>query len=212
MNKLSIAKLETARKNPKEFAKSLLKASDQSGFGYPKSLRWLNAICNWHEGHKEADAVKELEKAFSKRKDTPKNRAEVEDLVTALESYFKEFNRRGFHLVKSRERIQFEINKILQLSGQIPLLHMKPDRGFAAYFITDNSDQTWKEELRFPIVQRYLANDLLGCDAKDIDVGIVDYYTGEISETSFEPEYLESCFQELKSIGRKIASVLRGGQ
>jgi hypothetical protein len=209
MNKLSIAKLETARRNPTEFANSLLEKSAQGGFGYPKSLRWLDAIVHWHGGTSKLETVKELEEAFSKRKPTKKNNAELADFISALDRYFKEFTRRDFHLVKSRERISLTLNPLLQLSGQIPLIHMKPDGGFAAYFLSDDSSPVWAEELRFPVVQKFIADDLFGCEIESIDVGIVDYYTGEIFEVCYKPNQIKEAMEELSTVGKKIASVLR---
>jgi hypothetical protein len=62
---------------------------------------------------------------------------------------------------------------------------MNPDGGFAAYSLSDDSSPVWAEELRFSVVQKFIADDLFGCEIESIDVGIVDYYTGEIFEICF---------------------------
>lgn len=209
MNKLSIAQLESARKNPKEFAANLNSAKAASTFGGPpKSMRWLSALCVFHD-NSLSSAATALEKSFSNRKDTPKNRNEVSDLVDALSTYAKEYSGRKFTFIESRKKIDSEINSKLKLSGIIPLILMKPLKGFSAYFILTSPSSSWKDELRFPIVQNYVGSKLFSCEVSDVDVGIIDYQTGEFLETSYSESEIEDAEAELQKIGKTISQILK---
>jgi len=209
MNKLSISKLEVARKNPKEFAINLMKESTRSFGGYPKSQRWLTAINEFHTSNDVSKAIKILENSFSNRKNTAKNRRELNDFMIAVDSYSNVFAKRNFVFIKSRENVNLEITKKIQLSGQIPLILMKPKKGFTAYFIVKEINSNWREELRFPIVQSYVAQQIFSCEIKDVDVGVIDFYTGEIQEETYEADVIENSNEELKKIGRAISRILK---
>lgn len=66
MKKFSITELETARRNPVDFGKVLKDGttSASSFGGYPKSMRWLNAICKYHEDQDISPAILSLEQGF----------------------------------------------------------------------------------------------------------------------------------------------------
>lgn len=205
MKKFSIGKLEKARKNPIEFAKELKSGiSSDGGFGgYPKSMRWLNAICEYHKTDKISDAFNSLEHGFSGRKDTAKNRAELESFMQALENYESEVIKRKLALVKSREPINISINSQLRISGIIPIIFMKPIDGFSAYFVTtENTD--WEIELKYPIVQNFVAKEVFNTENKGIDIGYINYFTGEFQETNFSSVEIRQATKELESIGQTI--------
>jgi hypothetical protein len=209
MNKLSIAQLETARKNPKEFAANLNNAKTTSAFGgQPKSMRWLSAVCEFHNNNINSAATA-LEKSFSNRRDTLKNRNEVSDLVDALSNYSSEYTGRKFTFIESRKKIDSEINSKLKLSGIIPLILMKPLKGFSAYFILNSPSPSWKDELKFPIVQNYVGSKLFACEISDVDVGVIDYQTGEFLEISYSKSEIEEAESELQKIGKTISQILK---
>src|SRR5258708_7955110 len=134
MKKFSITKLEIARKNPSTFAKTLMDSSATNSFGgYPKSMRWLNAACKFHDGKDLSSAINSIETAFSGRKDTTKNRNEVSDFIGALSDYTLEFAKRKLSFVKSREPINIKLSNKVRISGQIPLIHMRSTKAFSAY-------------------------------------------------------------------------------
>lgn len=206
MKKFSITALETARKNPTDFGKTLKEGkTSESGFGgYPKSMRWLNAICKYHERQDIAEAILSLEKGFSNRKDTAKNRQELETFVEALSIYESKVKKERLSLIKSREPVSLVLTPLLKITGQIPIIFMKPKNGFSAYFIA-RENATWETELKYPIIQNYIANNIFSCETNDIDVGYINYYTGEFHQFSFSLSEIKSAIKELKIIGESIS-------
>jgi len=205
MKSFSITQLEQARKNPAEFAK-LLKSGGtltQGGFGYPKSLRWLNAACKFHLNHQIADAITCIEDGFMSRKDTSKNRKEVATFIEALHNYEEQITRRKLILIRSRELVNIPLSPTVRLSGQIPLIFMNPLGGFLALFVS-LPNQNWEGELKFPIIQDYIAKTVFNTDSSNVGVGYVDYYSGTFYETTYSEAELTSFRGEIDDIGRVI--------
>jgi hypothetical protein len=208
MTKFSITQLEVARANPIAFAR-LLKTGQAApgGFGYPISLRWLNAVMSYHESGKIGDAYSSIDGALRDRKDSAANRRQVASLLTSLSEYEKKVEASNYHLIKSREAIDLRLSLKLRISGQIPLIYMKPDDGYAAYFISKNSPN-WRNELKYPILQHYLGVTVFKADPKLIDIGYIDYLSGEFIEECFSSKDLKQAELELKKIAAKISNLM----
>lgn len=208
MTKFSITKLEEARANPVAFAKLLRDGqAAKGGFRYPISLRWLNAVTTYHDSGKIGDAYSSIDGALSHRKDTPANRRQMVKLLTSLSDYEKQIKNWNFHLIKSREAIDLQLSQKLRISGQIPLIYMKPDDGYAAYFISKGS-LNWRNELKYPILQNYLGRTVFNTDPQLVDIGYIDYLTGEFSEECFSAKELQAAESELKKMGAKISKLI----
>lgn len=203
--KFSITSLEQARRNPAEFAKILKggESSENKFGGYPKSMRWLDAVCVFHKNGDISEAFDALEQALSGRKPTAQHRRELQTLLKALDNYKNEATKRKLSFIKSREKIHLRVNEEVEIAGIIPLIFMKPSSGFSAYFISlDNPE--WKSELKFPVIQSFVAETVFKSNGEEIDVGYIDYLTGEFSETSFSSSEIIASAQELETIGQTI--------
>ena len=209
MQRFSITQLENARNNPTAFAKQLKSGENsKGGFGYPKSLRWLNAITKYHIRNDISDAILSIEEGFAGRKDTAKNRKELEQFIEALGIYEMTIKERKYSFIKSRESVSIQVNPQLRISGKIPIIYMKPEAGFAAYFVSQNYP-SWESELRFPVIQNYVANNVFMSELEGIDVGYIDYYSGSFHETSYSKIHINQALTELKSIGQTISKNLK---
>lgn len=203
--KFSITNLEKARKNPVEFAKMLKsgKTSENEFGGYPKSMRWLNAVCEFHKNGKLGDAFEAIKSGFSGRKNTAQHRRELQMFYNSLDKYKTDVIGRKLVLLKSREKIHLKVNPQVKVAGIIPLIFMKPTSGFSAYFISLDTP-AWRSELKFPIIQTFVAESVFKTNVEEIEVGYIDYYTGEFNETAFSVAEINSAVKELESIGETI--------
>ena len=203
--KFSITNLEQARRNPAEFAKLFEggESQEKKFGGYPKSMRWLNAVCEFHINNDLSDAFDALEKGFSGRKNTAQHRRELQTLLKALDNYKNEATKRNLSLIKSREKIYIKVNMKVEIVGMIPLIFMKPASGFSAYFISPGNP-AWKSELKFPVVQLFVAETVFKTTAEEIDVGYINYLSGEFNETCFSPSEIAVSGKELETIGQTI--------
>lgn len=212
MNKLSITNLESARVNPYKYGKAMKEGTLATGFGggRAKSMRWHDAVLFYHDTGDIIKATSKLEQSFSNRKDTPKNRREIEDLIVALDTYVNEYNEKGYIHIDKRVSIVKQVSSQLMISGWACwLLNMKEDGGYAGFIITKDVDELkWMLELRFPIIQDYIANTLYGCQITDVDVGVIDYTTGNHLTTCYSQEDINDALTELTEISSTIDKIL----
>ncbi len=204
--KFSITRLEQARKSPIEFAKVLKNGSSSTNEfgGYPKSMRWLNAICEYHKSKNISDAFDSIERGFSNRKDTPKHRKELNLLYKSLENYKIETANQKLSLIKSRESINIKTNSKITIGGIIPVIYMKAEGGFSAYFISVNNPE-WNNELKFPVIQSYVSKVIFKTDLEEIEVGYINYLTGEFYGKTFTESEIKARLQELEGVGHTIS-------
>ena len=81
---------------------------------------------------------------------------------------------------------------------------MRPETGFSAYFIT-RENINWETELKYLVIQSYIASNTFNCNVTEVEVGYIDYYSGEFHEISFSAKEIKSAVNELKDIGETIS-------
>lgn len=208
MQKFSITDLERARKYPIEFAKALKEGESAIGFGgYPKSMRWLNAIIQYHHSKNIADAFKSIENAFNNRKDTSQNRREVGIFLNSVHIYVKGVEKEKLSLVNSRESINISLSNSVRITGLIPIILMKPTNGFISLFVS-RGNPSWLTEIKYPIIQDYVANHVFKSELKDIEVGYINFETGEFYRNCYTKEEVDAASRELRKIGKIISDNL----
>lgn len=211
MNKLSITNLEKARENPSKYGKAIKDGTleNNSFNSRPKSMKWLDAVMVFHNTGDLSKAILKLENSFSNRKDTPKNRRELEALIIALDNYVDEHNMKEFIHFDKTININLQLSPQLKISGWIWLLNIKAEGGYSGYIISKNVDEiNWMLELRYPIVQDYIANTLYGCKLDEVDVGVIDYTTGKHYTICYSQEDIDEALEELNDLGSIISNIL----
>ncbi len=209
MSKFSITQLELARKNPTQFANNLKAAlgTKPSFFGTPKFRRWQNAVGEYHRQNDLSKAINYLEKSFSNRADNVKNRKEVTQFIISLDAYVAEFKKKGFSFQKTNERIHIDLNSKIYISGQVPIIYMNTKGGFSVYFFSQ-SGIGWESELRFPIIQKYFAENIYGVELDKIEVGIFDTNKNKFSQQLFPENEIKEAIKELTKIGKIMFEIL----
>lgn len=211
MRKLSISNLESARLNPSKYGLAMKEGTLPSSFGgnRAKSLKWFDAVMVYHKTRDLSKAITKLEQSFSKRKPTRKNLKELENLILALDNYVSEHNKYGYIYFDKTIAINKILTPQLRLGGWIWLLNMKTSGGYSGYVVSKDIDDTnWILELRYPIIQEYMANSLYGCRLDEVEVGVIDYTTGRHYKTCFSDEDINNALEELNDIGSTISSIL----
>lgn len=212
MNKLSITSLERARVNPLKYGNAIKDGGLENNYfgGRAKSVRWHDAVMVYHNTGDIAKATLKLEHSFSNRKNTRKNRRELEDLIIALDNYVNEHHEKGYVHLDKRVSIKKQLTSQLLISGWACwLLNMKEGGGYSGYVITKDVDEiNWMLELRYPIIQDYIANTLYGCKIEEVDVGVIDYTTGNHYTICFTQEDIDDALEELNEMGSIISVIL----
>ncbi len=209
MSKFSITLLEVARQNPTQFANNMkaTAGTKPSFFGRGKFMRWQDSVGEFHKQNDLSKAINYLENSFSNRADNSKNRNEVARFISSLDNYVNQFTKKGFTLLDRRKNIHIDLNAKVFISGQIPITYMNPKGGFSVYFFSQ-SGLGWEGELRFPIVQKYFAEEIYGVDLDKIEVGIFDTANDKFSQQIFSETEIKEAEKELKKIGKVIFDIL----
>ena len=161
MSKFSITQLETARQNPTLFANNLKATAGTKStfFGRSKFTRWQDSVGEFHKQNDLSKAINYLEKSFSNRADNSKNRNEVIRFISSLDEYVNQFKKKEFTFLDRKKKIHIDLNAKVFISGQIPIIYMNNKGGFSIYFFSQSSSG-WESELRFPIIQKYFAEEI----------------------------------------------------
>jgi ribonuclease HI len=210
MKKFSISQLEVARRNANTFANALKNDAKGSSFGgRPKSVRWLDAIGVYHNSNDISSAINKLSQAFSRRKDTTNNRKELESLIQSLENYVHTHHKLNYIFLEKSHSVEIFLSNKVKITGWIWLLNMKPNGERAGYMISkDIKDTSWQNELRFPIIQDYIANKIYGCELNEVEVGVIDFKTGNHHTKKYSAGEIKRAITELDSIGTTITNIL----
>lgn len=208
MNKISFGQLESARKNPAAFAKSLTTPSD-SNPRFSKFMAWQLAV---HRYHKEkgdlAKAVNYFETTFMRNfADNYKNNAEREDWILDLQAYSTDDIKRKLTYVEHKKRISIPLTRKVRLGGELPLIKMNNKGGYSIYFFSRDST-LWEEELRFPVIQNYIASTLYKVDLSDVEVGVYCLDLKKHLQRSYTQREIDDAEKELKEIGKAVSLAL----
>ncbi|MEO8665936.1 MAG: hypothetical protein ABI462_10600 [Ignavibacteria bacterium] len=209
MKKFSITQLETARRNPKEFANNMKESAGTTPpfFGRGKLMRWQDSVSEFHKQNDLAKAINYLGKTFSNRADNAKNRKEVERFIVSLDAYVSQFKKKRFTIMDLRKKIHINLNSKVFISGQIPIIFMNIKGGFSIYFFVQGG-LGWETELKFPILQKYFAEEIYGTDLDKIEVGIFSIGSDKFFQQTFTNDEIKEADIELKNIGKIIFDIL----
>lgn len=206
--KFSISKLEVARSNPRGFGVHLRDDTEEPFNNRPKSVRWLDAVTTYHRNSSLSEAVNYLENSFSNRKQNKKNIAEVETLVSSLYSYVSEHSNLNYNYFSHKHKMEIHLSEKLKMTGWIWIIN-KTSNGYSGYVIVNDVDSfNWQNQLRFPLIQNYIAKYIFKCHTDEVEVGIVNYYEGKHHKVSYTKKDIKEAKKELKFLGSEISYVL----
>lgn len=189
MPRLPLGDLEEARRDPGAYRRKL-DAAEQKRFGntYIGALR--NAIYRYHRTQDADDAGRYLEDRLAAFGSARRN-AETLD---QLDWYIDDITRRGWPAFQTGLRVAVplppEISPDLTCTGQVDRVDVVPSGGYAAWLFRSKAGTGWADELRMPILQHVLANQILNVPLDEIRVGIY----------AFQDQWADSrCYSEAEA-------------
>ncbi len=208
MNKISFSQLESARKNPTAFAKSLT-APSGSNPRFSKFMAWQLAVNRYHKEKGDlSKAVNYFEATFMRNfADNSKNTAEREDWILDLQAYSTDDIKGKLTYVEHKKRISIPLTSKVRLGGELPLSKMNNKGGYSIYFFSREST-LWEGELRFPVIQNYVASTLYGVDLSEVEVGVYSLDLKKHLQRSFTQKEIDEAEKELKAIGKAVSLAL----
>lgn len=205
MIKIQCSKLEQIRINPVAYVQGVKTSENGDGGGsYGMFACWQTKIRNVHTGEMNpAEAFKSLQQRFLSYKDSQKNKKKQEFLYERFDPYLNEFNKKGFQYIGSKRQVRWPLTKGVELTGHTPYVFSK-SKGFAAYFFTE-APMKWETELRFPLLQYYLAKNHLDCTTDELEIGTYCLETNGFSLKCYSEEDIEEAVEETTGIFEIIA-------
>lgn len=199
MIRVQCSKLEEVRANPVAFANMLKNDKSTNGGSYGMFACWQTKIKEVHqEKLTVTGAIKALQQRFMSFADNASNRRKQDFLIDRMAPYFKNFDKQGFKLEKTMIHIRWELINDVMLTGHSPMLVSNDSFNVAYYFAESEID--WKEQLRFPLLQHYLATKYFSCQVDKLKVGIYCLRENKFSIQSYGLKAVENAIEEARSI------------
>ena len=205
MPRLSLGKIEQALANPAAF-RAQLDAGGGGGFGYTYHAALRNGIYRFHSTADANDAIDYLDRSIresAKLTSVARRQATVEK----LEWYTEEYLARGWPTFSARLRLEIPVPLraagSLTCTGEIGRVDLKPSGGYAAWLFPSEVDANWRDELRMPLLQRFLARDL-GAPPSDIDVGMYDFINRGVVSVQYDDLSLAAAERRFRRLVRQL--------
>lgn len=205
MKKISFSQLESARSSPAAFAKSLTNPNGSTP-RFSKFMAWQLAVIRYHKEKGDlSKAVNYFEATFMRNfADNSKNASEREDWILELQAYSTDDIKRKLTFVEPKKNISIPLTSKVRLGGQLPLIKMNNKGGYSIYFFSREST-IWEGELRFPIIQNFVASTLYGVDLSEVEVGVYGLDLRKHLQRSYTQKEVDDAEKELETIGRTVS-------
>jgi len=205
MIRVSCSKLEDVRKSPLAFAQQLLsdKKSGQGSYGMFQC--WQSKAKALHTNEMDLpESIKSLQQRFMSYAENAPNKKKQEFLLDRLKPYWEEYQSKGFKYLGSQKQIFWKMIADVALTGHTPV-SVIDGNGFAAYFFTEYP-VSWQEQLKFPLLQYYLANNYFKCDLDRVKIGVYCLSTLKFDLKTYSTVELEDSISEAKGIFTAIST------
>lgn len=208
MLKISIAKLEQARANPKAFAASLSDIS--TGFGSKGSFNgtFKTFIGKFHNETEDRDKLNQkLHDAYKLQfVENVANNRRAEKYCEAFSNYTDYMLEHGFGLDNFFTRIDLKVLSDVSLGGNSPILSSSDTRNMI--FSIEESPNDWIYELKYPILQKYLAEKYYECKIDEVEIGVFNIHTAQFELKTFDDLEIEDALKETRNVLGEVNRLL----
>lgn len=214
MIRIKLSQLENARLDPKSFGQSLV--AGQTGLGYnppySKFRTWGDAVLRYHaygsDQSAETKAADFFEKKFRRYKDSKANKREYIKMLSQLGDYIKAFEDLQVNFQEARKNVVLDFDDYVCFGGQIQYLYMSNEGRFGAIYFAKKEFE-WKSELRFPIIQKIIADEVYGGDTEGVDVGYYFLAENKFEIVSYDLKEIKLAEDELNGIGNTVSDIVK---
>ncbi|MDM8177762.1 hypothetical protein QT327_26000, partial [Olivibacter sp. 47] len=180
MIKLALSKLELARVNLSAVVQGMLHDTGPGGSqGF--TAKWKTVVRDYHEEDREFDfSLKKMDDTlWQSFKETSVNTSRRKLFCDSFKDYVKEFKDLGLTIDKFQLNLNWQIIPQAKITGHSPFLCSIKDKPIAYYF--SETGGNWRTELKYPILQIFLAEYFYKCNVEEVQIGIYN-----IKERKFE--------------------------
>lgn len=205
MLKVALSKLETARKDPTFVAQSLANG-EKSGGGQGFVSCFKTVARDFHKHDRDLSySVEDLnQKLWASFKECQANTKRRKAFCESFEEYNRCFKEMELSVDRFQINLDWQLIRKTKLTGHSPFL-CSNDEFNIAYFFTDQAGQ-WQKELKYPLLQIYLAERFYECDVDKVKIGVYSIPEKGFDLRTYEDFELDNALEEGKSVLGKVAS------
>lgn len=204
MIKIRCTSLEDVRKNPQVYAQLLALGDGKNGGGtYGMFAYWQDVAKQVHQHDLTvSQGIKELQNKFIRFDDTPKNKAKQDRLLEQFVKYCNLYDKNKFAFVDSKRQMKWELHDGVMLTGFTPWVVYNDD-GYFSYLLTEEPFD-WQKQLRFPLIQQYLADNKIDCSVTEMNIGVYCLATNKFEFRSYTINELKRTVTQTTEIFRSV--------
>lgn len=200
--KISHSKLEIARTDPKTFKK---KVSAAGGIFRPSRYRyWQYSTRFYHKNEDDRDeTVKYLAKLFNGFVQNKKADELLDKHISYLDAYIDDFKKLQTVPIEIGSRLEINIKNGHLITGEIQRVDFNMDSGYDVY-VMNKKDKDWSNELRFPVIQYYYAQNIFKCEIEEVSVGVFCFESLKHEKNSYSEQTVTEAWKECLNISGQI--------
>lgn len=209
MIKISCSKLEEVKQNPQAYAQKLKNSENTGGGAYGMFQCWQSCVRLVLQGRNNVEqAIEALQRQFVRFADTTANKKKQEFFMDRLRPFIEEFELKQYTYLSDQKHINWELVPGVELTGKTPV-SVSDNKQYAAFIYTENPIG-WHSQLRFPLIQTYLAKNIFKCSPKDVNIGTFCLETLRFDLRSFSNVEIDDAVSEMMKISETVSSVFNG--
>jgi hypothetical protein len=195
--KVSFSQLEEARRNPARFKR---RQAASKGFFNNKNFRayFVAAMKRFHQGGTKPQVVKFFRDKCVANLDKQLNfNSRLNNYLGVLAGYCDSYSAQGCVFVEARKVVGLALGSHT-LTGTLQRFDVRASGGYRGT-LTQMEQTDWQKELRWPLIQKAIADDLL-CPSSEVEVGIFSLDTGLYGYNIFTEKQINDAEQEALSL------------
>lgn len=205
MPRIPLGELENALRNPAAYRRKLDNPREKRfGTTYASALRF--AIFHYHKTDDPVQARRKLTRILDRAGLTkPHRRAEAEE---SLDWYIADHQMRRYVTFTTQERVVIPLPPWappdLFCSGEVARVDVDPAGGYASWLLCRSAPRNWSDELRFPLIQGALAEEILGVESDEVSVGLIALRDQAMLSHHFSREEIMQAYADLGRLVRRL--------
>jgi hypothetical protein len=205
---LPISKLELARTNARQCVSDITDPKRKRGFSRSMlsvvGRHAINYLIHKNESKARIDLDIDLQQSFKTADGSRRPK-----LVERLQHYIEAVDSLSLSYFKGGSNLKYGIASDVVISGRVPAVMQDEKGGLVVAFFTKES-YNWYEELKFPFIQQYVADNIGKVASHNCRVGVYNYSVNAFELRSFDATELSAAISEVNGIGKTISSLLLG--
>lgn len=204
--KLSFSQIEEARKNPARFA--MRSVSGKARFFSQKNFRayFFKAMREFHDGKSKRQVLSDFDRLCEGNLSQQTHyQGRFQHYRRILSGYCDSYPMQGCRCIETRKKAFLTLTSH-RLTGFVERFDLVLPRGYRAT-ITQLYDMGWKHDLRWPLLQKGLADEL-GCSLDEVEVGVFCLQTGAYAYNCFSPTEVADAATEAQAVLSAVESNL----